>query len=268
MKASKIALVLCVLMVLTLVATACKTEEQLAEANQPDPTVISPEVNITQEAVKQPDVLDVAGAGEVTLTPDTATFYVEIYTEAKEAAAAQADNATRTEAVTAALIAAGVSEKNIQTQNLYLTEIYDYDKSPAVITGYRMTTTLFVTVTPIDKAGVAIGAAVAAGATGTSGLSLTVSDKSEAYQQALKAAIADAAGKAAAMAEALGVELSAVPVSVTETSQSEAIPYDNGYTRSESAGIKDEVAEMPISAGEITVTARVVVVYEMLEPGA
>lgn len=266
MKTRKIALIVCALLCVALIASACKSEEQIAQANENEPTVISPDVNITQEAPREPDVLNVAGSGKVILTPDTATFYVEIYTEAKDPATAQSDNAAKTETVTAAILGAGVKEKDIQTYSINLSEIYDYEKSPAVITGYRMTTTLFVTVTPIENAGAVIGDAIAAGATGTNGLTFTVSDTTDAYQKALQAAIADAAGKAKAMAEALGVELSAVPVSVTENSQSSPITYDNA--REESLAVGDEGVEMPISTGQITVTAQVSVVYEMLPQSA
>ncbi len=262
MKANKIALIVCAILCLALVASACKSEEQLAQ-DENDPTILQPEVNITQEAAVAPDSLKVSGSGKVTLTPDTATFYVSILSEAKEAAEAQSSNAATVEAVTAAILGAGVKQENLQTHAVNLSEIYDYEKSPAVVTGYRMTVTLFVTVSPVEQAGVVIGQAVAAGATGTSGLAFTVADTSGAYQQALQAAIIDAAGKAAAMGEALGVELSAVPLSVTENSVSNPILYpENSLT------IKEDALDTPISAGEISVTAQVDVVYEMLAPGA
>lgn len=268
MKASKILAILCALLCVVMSATACKSEEQLEQAQGNEPTVISPDVNITQETGQPTNVLNVSGSGKVILAPDTATFYIQIYTEAKEPATAQNDNAAKTEAVTAAVIAAGVDEKNIQTYNVDLSEIYDYDKSPYTITGYQMTTTLFVTVTPIDSAGTVIGDAIAAGATGTSGLTFTVSDTSDAYEQALQTAIADASGKAKAMAEALGVELRAVPVSVTENSQSTPVVYDAASEERNTASTDDAAVEMPISTGEITVTATVGVVYEMIDPAA
>lgn len=262
----KIAVALAVLLLLAFVASACKSEEQIAQDNNEKPTVISPDVNITQEAPEAPDVLNVSGSGKVVLAPDTATFYVEIYTEAKEAAQAQSDNAAVTSAVTVAILAAGVAEKDLQTYNVNLSEIYNYEKTPYVITGYSMRTTLFVTVKNIDSTGKVMGDAIAAGATGTRDLSFTVSDTSGAYQQALQAAIADAAGKAKAMAETLGVTLSTVPVSVTENSASEPIIYENPGGKQEMAD--DAGVEMPISTGQITVTARVGVVYEMLAGGA
>lgn len=266
MKIRKIAVVVCALLAVMLVVSACKSEEQIAQDNQNNPTVISPEVTVTQQVTEDPDVLNVVGSGKVTLTPDTATFNIEIYTEAKDPAQAQNDNAAITEAVTAAILAAGVEEKDLQTYGIVLNEIYNYDKNPAVITGYQMRTTLFITVSPIENAGKVMGDAIAAGATGTSGLSFTVSDTSGAYQEALQAAIADAAGKAKAMAEALGVELSAVPVSVSENSQSTPIYYENAGGRESMAA--DDAVDMPMSTGQITITAEVSVVYEMLEKAA
>lgn len=259
---AKIAIVLCTLLLIAFVAGACKSEEQIAQDNTEKPTVISPDVNITQQAPDEPDVLNVSGSGKVVLTPDTATFYAEIYTEAKEPAQAQGDNAAVTAAVTAAILAAGVAEKDIQTYSVNLSEIYNYEKTPYVITGYSMTTTLLITVKNIDSTGKVMGDAIAAGATGTRGLSFTVSDTSGAYQKALQAAVADAAGKAEAMAESLGVTLSAVPVSVTENSASDPVAYEERGVKQEMAD--DAASDMPISTGQITVTARVSVVYEML----
>lgn len=267
MKANKRAAILLLgaLLCAALLMGACKSEEQLAQEEKP-PTLLQPEVNITQESPRAPDALNVSGSGKVVLTPDTATFYVTVLTEAKDAAAAQSGNAAKTEAVTAAILGAGVKEKDLQTQNVNLYEVYDYEKSPAPITGYRMTTTLFVTVSPIELAGGVISAAVAAGANGTNGLAFTVADTSSAYQNALRAAVADALGKAEAMAEALGVAIVPVPLSVNESSQSSPIPYDFAPTAASEAD--DKLSDMPLSRGEITITARVNVAYEMIAPTA
>lgn len=267
MKASKrnIALVLCALLCLVLVAGACTPEEQPAQSNGNQPTPL-PAANVVQGDEREPESISVTGAGKVMLAPDTATLYVSIASEAKDAAGAQSDNAEKVKAVTAAILAAGVEEKNLQTSSVNLYEDYDYRQSPAVLTGYRMETTLFVTVTPLEQAGKVIGQAIAAGATGTNGLAFTIADVSGAYQKALQAAIADAAGKAAAMAEALGVQISAAPLSVTEISRSSPVVYADMAIRDES--MSGAAVDMPLSAGETTVSASVTVVYELLEPDA
>ena len=62
----------------------CKSEEQIAETVRPQPTVISPDVNITQET-PQRDTLTVSGTGEVKLAPDMATVSIVINTTEEQA---------------------------------------------------------------------------------------------------------------------------------------------------------------------------------------
>jgi hypothetical protein len=67
-----------------------------------------------------------------------------------------------------------------------------------------------VDVASVSRAGAILDAAVAAGATETSGPSFDRSDRSELYRNALKAAFADARGKAATLAGEAGASLGAV----------------------------------------------------------
>lgn len=247
---------------LMLGAAGCKSEEELAKTYSTDPTVISPDVKITQEADKEPQLINVTGKGVIKLEPDTASFCVTVTTENAKPDACQAENAAVTSSVTEAMIAAGAEEKSIQTREAYLEDVYNYDKSPAVLTGYRMTTTLYVEISRIDIVGTVIGDAVAAGATGTYGLTFTVSDTEGAYRQALEAAIAEAAAKAQTMAAALGVGIYKVPYLVSEASESSGIVYEERATADTAVA---ESTEMPVSTGEITVTASVSVSYEMYE---
>ena len=179
----------------------CKSEEQIAQNSQPQSTVISPDVHITQDASER-DTLTVSGAGEVRLTPDLASVSILINTTEQEAAEAQRINAELTEAVLASLKANGIQDADIKTESVSLSEEYNYEKSPAELVGYSMRNVLSVTVREIDSVGKVISDAIAAGATGTSNLAFTVSDSTGAYQDALKAAVAQAQGKAEATAEA------------------------------------------------------------------
>lgn len=263
-------IIVCVLVCsLALGAAGCKSEEELANAYSTDPTVISPDVKITQETEKQPQLINVSGKGVIKLEPDTAAFNVRITSEDSKPEECQAANAATVQSVTDAMIAAGVQQSDIQTQEAYLEEVYNYDKTPAVLTGYRMTTTLYVEVSPIDIAGKVIGAAVAAGATGTYGLTFTVSDTSGAYQQALEAAIEDAASKADTMSKALGVGIYKVPYLVNEVNGGDGVVYN--YDKNEAtsdmslAESATQSTDTPISIGEVTVTANVSVSYEMYE---
>lgn len=184
MKKKALALALCISMA-AVMFTGCKTVVQ--NPNGTTPQVISPEVTIQQESKEEPNVINVSGSGEIKLVPDIATVSIQVRTYNEKPAAAQQENSAAINAVTAAVKAAGVKDADIATDNVSLNERYNYKKTPAVVVGYDMVTSIKVTIRDIDAVGKVLSDAIAAGATGTYGLTLTVSDSSAAYQQALKA---------------------------------------------------------------------------------
>ena len=259
----KTILLCCALLCMALLC-ACKSEEQIAQTAQPQSTVISPDVHITQEASER-ETLTVSGEGEVKLTPDLATVSIVIKTTQKQAEDAQQKNAELTDAVLASLKANGVQEADIQTEDIHLGEEYNYNKSPAELVGYSMRNTLSITVR--ETVGKVITDAIAAGATSTYGLAFTVSDSSGAYQDALTAAVVEARGKANAMAAALCVELAPIPVSVNEVSASyQPYVYDETVRESPAADMaaSNDAKGISVSTGELSVTAKVNVVYEVI----
>ena len=258
-------------LVCTLAFAGCKAVEQ--DTNTQAPQVINPEVKIIEEKAEDKKVIVVSGSGSATLTldiaitPDMATAYIRVTTSDADPAKAQADNSELMSKVLEAIKAAGVKEEDITTENVSLNERYDYDKSPAVVVGYEMENVVKVTIRSIDDVGKVLGDAIAAGATGTYGLSLSVSDSSGAYQAALKAAIEDATGKADAMAEALGVAIDRVPASVNETSSSYTPnkAYDNIAPMATSEPSAEAAAEVAVNAGDLTVNARVSITFRIAE---
>lgn len=266
MKKRRIIPIVALALALILVLSGCKSQEQLAQTSQNAQVQPVPDVYVTNEAEKSPDVIVVHGSGETTLVPDMATFTVRIKTEDVEAAKAQQLNTELSDAVIAALKAAGVADKDISTAGLNLDERYDYSKDTPELMGYAMSHQLNVTVRDIDKLSGAISAAIAAGATSTYNLELTVSSSDSAYADALKIAVASAKVKAEALATALGVKLVPVPVKVNETSASYspstyrdyemAIPQTGAVSAAEDNGAS-------VSMGELKVNADVEVTYEI-----
>jgi uncharacterized protein YggE len=97
-----------------------------------------------------------------------------------------------------------------------------------------------VDVASVTRAGAILDAAVGAGATETSGPSFDRSDRSELYRNALKAAFADARGKAATLAGEAGASLGAVqrieespgvqPLPLFAAARESATPVEPGTT--------------------------------------
>lgn len=254
---------------LMLLLSGCKSQEQLAQTAQAANPQSVPDVYVTNEAEKTPSVIVVRGSGETTLIPDMATFIVRIKAEDAEAQKAQQANTELSDAVLAALKADGIDDKDISTLSLSLDEKYDYSKDVAEVTGYTMSHEINVIVRNIDSLPQIISDVIAAGATSTYNLQLTVSSSDSAYADALKIAVASAQAKAEALAAALGVKLVPVPVTVNELSSSYspstyrdmdlAVPQTDGLT---AAATADNGASL--STGELKVNADVEVTYEII----
>ncbi len=254
-----ICIALC-LAALMLFAAGCKSEEQIQQqqmlaAPQEDPAVY----------VDLRSTITVNGTGKVILTPDTATVYFTVNNQGEEAEAVQQENAQATQAVMDAILALGILQEDIETSSVDLYEDYDYSKEPATLVGYNASCQLTVIVRDTDLTGELITAAVAAGASEVRGPEYSISDSSDAYLQALEAAIADAGEKAAALAAGAEVELVSLPISMEEISTNRNISAAvlREEAAMDTASSADAAVDAPISISDMEVTAQVTAVYEI-----
>ena len=206
----------------------------------------------TAPASASTNTVSVTGTGSVTAVPDQASFDFTVTTKAATAAAALTKNGTDVRAVIAAVKGAGVAAADIQTAQVSLDPVMSNDGTSIV--GFTASDTISVTKLSIAKAGGIVDAAVGAGATSVSGPSLTISSQDALYNQALKAAVAQAKTKAQALADAAGQTLGAI-VTIDENGSSAPIPFAKSAT--------DSAGGTPIEAGTQEVQATVSVTFAM-----
>src|SRR5436853_4265283 len=98
--------------------------------------------------------ISVTGHGEVKLTSDRATIQIAVQSRAVTATEAATQNATRQQAVLAALRALGLSNDQLSTVNyqVYPEQHYEQGKDP-VITGYNVTNTIVADIRRLDQIG-------------------------------------------------------------------------------------------------------------------
>jgi len=149
----------------------------------------------------------VSGTGSVESVPNRAGLSVGVSSDAATARAALAANADKAASVIDALRAAGIAKADLQTTDVTVSPRWD---NRGRQNGFTAHSSLQVDVASVSRAGAILDAAVAAGATETSGPSFDRSDRSQLYRNALKAAFADARGKAATLAGEAGASLGAV----------------------------------------------------------
>lgn len=202
--------------------------------------------------------ISVGGTGRVRIAPDVADLRIGLTLQRPTATAARDDAAAALEKVIAALRAAGVAERDIQTSVLSLQPVYDYspDGSPPRLTGYQMSHILAVVVRKIDDAAGVADDAIAAGATQLDSISFRVDDPIRAEDEARTLAMADAKRRAEALASAAGVTIVGV-ASIVESSPTTVPPV--WYGGAAATGL--DKAATPIMSGTNEVVVTVSVAY-------
>jgi hypothetical protein len=201
--------------------------------------------------------LSVNGSAQISLTPDIAFITIGFHSEDPSAAEAVAQNNAKAQAITDALKAKGVDEKDIRTINFSIYPQDDYSPEGQKIgTRYMVDNNVYVTLRDLSKVGEMIGAAVDAGANSINGIQFDVADKTPLLAQGRQAAVDNARLQAEELAKAAGVELGEV----------QSISFYNSvpapfYADVKAAGIGG--GGVPISAGELTITVDVSVIYEI-----
>jgi hypothetical protein len=199
----------------------------------------------------------VSGSSFVTAVPDRASFTFGVEGRGTTASEALAESSAAIKRVVDALKDAGVDGDDIQTQQVSLYPVTSDDGRH--IEGYAASSSVFVKVENLDRAGPIVDAAVGAGANTVYGPSLERSDADELARDALAAAVADARAKAETLAEAAGGSLGQV-LAVAESSASTPMPYDRAFAET-------AAADVSIEPGRQEFHATVTVTFELGESG-
>jgi uncharacterized protein YggE len=221
-------------------------------AQQPDPRP-------RPELVPQ---ISVSAVGSVMREPDQALLNIAVESAAPTARAASQLNATKMDALIAAVKAVGIPSANIHTTSYQLEPDYSYPKpgetAPPRITQYRAINTVQITVDTVARAGRVIDAAVASGANRLNGISFQIRNQEAVRVDALRDAVKKARTEAEAIAQALGQRLGAVLF--VSTSYQSIMPPPRPYMAM--AKMADQ-AQTPVEPGQIEMQATINVTYKL-----
>ena len=202
------------LVYLTLVAAALAAAVAYAGVGRPD---------TARGSAPDARSVTVTGTASVQAVPDQAGFSAGVASNAATAQAALAANATKAASVIEALRSAGVAKADLQTQDVSVSPRWD-DRGKQ--DGFSAHTSVQVHVQDVRQAGRLIDAAVAAGATETSGPSFDRGDRDALYRTALKDAFAEARLKAATLAGEADASLGRVLRIEESSAMPEPMPLD------------------------------------------
>ena len=202
--------------------------------------------------------ITVVGEGEARGKPDIARATVGVEAAAGKVGPALQDANARMSALLAAVRRAGVADRDIRTTEFSVFFEQDPprpgDASP-VRGRYHVRNSVEVTIRDLARASDVLDAALAAGGNSASGISFAIGDPAPLRARAREAAVADAHGRAEALARAAGVALGPV-LSISESG--------NAGPRPMAARAMAMSAGPPIEAGELGESAQIEVVYEIV----
>lgn len=214
-------------------------------------------------ALAEVESLTVTGTGTIYMLADRASASLGVTMTGEDLGELQQQVNETVSAICAALQAAGLDEKDISTNYIYISPRYDYSGEMERMVGYSINNSLTISTEEIDSIGKYIDAAFAAGANTFDSISFTVKDDSVARKQALELAVKDAMDKAAVIAGAAGRELGSI-VEISEGSQQDYYynsSYGSAYYAEAASGAMD--AGTTVREAQVNVTATVGITYAL-----
>jgi uncharacterized protein YggE len=210
------------------------------------------------EATPVTRTVSVMGNGIITGTPDQATIYVGVRTDATTSAEALTDNNEQMTALINTLKTAGVVARDIQTSDFSIYPRYnDGTNGELRVIGYEVSNSVHITVRDLTKLGTILDAAVRAGSNQVSGISFGFSDPAALVDQAREQAVANARANAEQLATLTDAELGAV-VTISEGINNYPTPiYRDTMAQA-------EMSSVPIESGQSSVNVSVNITYELI----
>ena len=203
--------------------------------------------------------ITVSGGGQVNLAADMAYVTLGISISDSDVSTVMQQANTSIDSICAALVESGLPKDCISTDYLYISPQYDYsgDNSNEII-GYNVNSGLKLTIDDVDAVGSYIDVAFAAGANSFDSITFAVKDNSEARDEALRLAVADAEKKANVLAEAAGMKLGDI-VSIEENN-SDSYYNTEGFAAKD---IADAGAGTSVYPSKVNVLVQVQVCYAL-----
>ena len=209
--------------------------------------------------------LTVTAEGHATRAPDLALFSAGVSTTGTTAGEALSANAVAMTRVIAALKAAGIEPRDIQTSSISLNPVYEQrpynqaDTTPPRITGYTASNNVSVRQRKLATFGKVIDTLVSAGANQVNGPNFQLDHPDAALDEARVDAVTKARARAELYAKAAGLKVGRI-LSISEGGQNDG-PIARPFAPMLMA--RAEKAPTPVEAGEQDVTAQVTINFEL-----
>lgn len=209
-----------------------------------------------QQGAPPPARVVVIGEGSVSVPPDYARIRGGVTTRGKTVREATDANTKAMTALIAALVNAGIEQKDIQTAHFLVQPVYasPVSNTEQKLTGFSVSNQVTVTVRQIARAGEFLDRLVELGVTDVGGSEFLHADVSKTLDRAREAAMADARRKAEVYAKAANENLGAVVWITEEPGFAPSMPP---------VAMRAMAAPVPVAVGEDTLHVRITVGFDL-----
>lgn len=204
--------------------------------------------------------ISLTGHGEVRVAPDLAIVTMGVLSSTTTAQDALAANTKAMTDLMAALKAADIEAKDIQTSNFSVNPRYDYGQNngqPPKLTGYDVSNNVAVIVHKIGSIGDLLDKAVTSGSNQINGISFSIANPQAAMDEARKKAVTDAKRKAELYVAATSVTLGNV-ISLSEGGDNYQPPMPM-----QSKMMAADSSPVPIAQGEQVISVDINISWEI-----
>jgi len=215
---------------------------------------------INSIATTKTDTFQVDGVGKATAIPDTATISFAVTKEASTVADAQDGTNTVMQHILDSLNGLGIDAKNIKTTDYSVEPNYNSGAGTPSITGYTVTQSVDVKVTPLQLVNKTLDALTTNGANVVGQVQFGFSDATQQKleDQARQEAVVHAKQKAQSLASAAGIHLGQI-INVTENSAD--LPRPVAMLQAVGKGIGDSQPTQ-VTPGQNTISTTVTLSYQ------
>ena len=212
-----------------------------------------------QRTAAMPAMLTVNASADVARAPDHLRMTAGVLTTSATAAEAMAANAARMNDVLAALKAAGVADRDVQTTGLSLNPQYRYEPNQSpILTGYQARNSISLRTLKLGDAGKLIDVAIKAGANEVQGPEFTLANPDAALDDARTAAVAKARARAELYAKAAGLRVKRI----ASISEGAGAP-EPGPRPMMRMAMAEAGAAPTVQPGELSLSAQVTISFEL-----
>ena len=163
---------------------------------------------VVESQDRTPTIITVSGDGKVVASPDIAEVSFGVQTGPQVSAKVAVQKLDKDmKSVLAAVKATGIDDKDVRTQQFYLSPMYDWNDGKQTLRGYEASQQVTVKVRDLDKVGELLSTVSENGVNQIGGISFTIDNPDELQAQARREAIEKAQEKAVKLAKDLGMTL-------------------------------------------------------------